>query len=40
MIWLDSDDISFPDPELYDPENGLIAIGGDLKPKGFGLLIN
>ncbi|MBN9336308.1 MAG: leucyl/phenylalanyl-tRNA--protein transferase [Chryseobacterium sp.] len=33
MIWLDSDDISFPDPELYDPENGLVAIGGDLKPK-------
>jgi leucyl/phenylalanyl-tRNA--protein transferase len=33
MIWLDSDDISFPDPELYDPENGLVAIGGDLKPE-------
>ena len=33
MIWLDPDDISFPDPELYDPEDGLIAIGGDLKPE-------
>ena len=33
MIWLDSDDISFPDPQLYDPEDGLMAIGGDLKPE-------
>lgn len=33
MIWLDPDDISFPDPELYDPEDGLMAIGGDLKPE-------
>lgn len=32
MIWLDPNDISFPDPELYDPEDGLMAIGGDLKP--------
>ncbi|WP_027383379.1 leucyl/phenylalanyl-tRNA--protein transferase [Epilithonimonas caeni] len=33
MIWLDPDNISFPDPELYNPEDGLIAIGGDLKPE-------
>lgn len=33
MIWLDPDDISFPDPELYDPGDGLMAIGGDLKPE-------
>lgn len=30
MIWLDPEDISFPNPELYDPEDGLMAIGGDL----------
>ncbi|GGG47977.1 leucyl/phenylalanyl-tRNA--protein transferase [Epilithonimonas arachidiradicis] len=33
MIRLDSEDISFPDPEFYDSEDGLIAIGGDLKPE-------
>lgn len=33
MIWLDSSEISFPDPELYDSEDGLIAVGGDLKPE-------
>ena len=33
MIWLDPDDISFPDPELYDAETGLMAVGGDLKPE-------
>ena len=33
MIWLDANEISFPDPEIYDPEDGLMAIGGDLKPE-------
>lgn len=33
MIWLDPDDIAFPNPELYDPEDGLMAIGGNLKPE-------
>lgn len=33
MIWLDPDDISFPDPEFYNPEDGLIAAGGDLRPE-------
>lgn len=33
MIWLDPDGISFPDPEHYDPRDGLMAIGGDLKPE-------
>jgi len=32
MLRLDLNDISFPDPELYNPESGLMAIGGDLKP--------
>lgn len=32
MFRLDPEDISFPDPELYDPDGGLMAIGGDLKP--------
>ncbi|MPT30692.1 MAG: leucyl/phenylalanyl-tRNA--protein transferase [Chryseobacterium sp.] len=31
MFRLDQEDISFPDPELYDPQDGLMAIGGDLK---------
>lgn len=30
MILLDPNDISFPDPSLYDPKDGLMAIGGDL----------
>lgn len=33
MVRLDPDDISFPDPELYDSEDGLMAFGGDLKPE-------
>lgn len=33
MILLDPAEISFPDPSLYDPEDGLIAIGGDLSPE-------
>lgn len=33
MFHLDPEDISFPDPELYDPQDGLMAIGGDLKPE-------
>lgn len=33
MLRLDPEDISFPDPEQYDPEDGLMAIGGDLKPE-------
>ncbi len=33
MIWLDPDEISFPDPEFYNPEDGLIAAGGDLRPE-------
>ncbi|WP_313216659.1 leucyl/phenylalanyl-tRNA--protein transferase [Soonwooa sp.] len=33
MIRLDTDDISFPDPMLYNPDHGVIAIGGDLRPE-------
>lgn len=33
MILLDKNEISFPDPSLYDPEDGLVAIGGDLQPE-------
>ncbi len=33
MIWLDPDDIAFPDPALYNPEDGLMAVGGDLCPE-------
>lgn len=33
MIHLDPKEISFPDPALYDPEDGLMAIGGDLSPE-------
>jgi len=33
MILLDPNDISFPDPALYNPEEGLMAIGGDLSPE-------
>lgn len=32
MYLLDSDEISFPDPMLYNPLEGLIACGGDLSP--------
>lgn len=30
MVRLDENEISFPDPELYDGHDGLIAFGGDL----------
>lgn len=33
MIILDPEEISFPDPNLYDSESGLIAMGGDLSPE-------
>jgi len=33
MIALDAQEISFPDPRLYNPEEGLIAFGGDLSPE-------
>lgn len=33
MIWLDTEEISFPDPEMHHPDSGLMAIGGDLKPE-------
>lgn len=33
MILLDPNAISFPDPSLYDPQDGLIAVGGDLSPE-------
>lgn len=33
MIALDANEISFPDPRLYNPEEGLIAFGGDLSPE-------
>lgn len=33
MIQLDPHDISFPDPAQYDPEDGLMAFGGDLSPE-------
>lgn len=33
MVQLDINDISFPDPTIYDPEDGLMAFGGDLKPE-------
>ena len=33
MIALDPNEISFPDPKLYHPEDGLMAYGGDLSPK-------
>ncbi len=32
MFELDPKIISFPDPSCYDPENDIIAIGGDLQP--------
>lgn len=30
MFLLDPEIISFPDPAIYQPENGLLAVGGDL----------
>ncbi len=33
MVLLDHNEISFPNPELYESESGLVAIGGDLSPK-------
>lgn len=33
MIALDLNEISFPDPKLYHPEDGLMAYGGDLSPE-------
>ncbi len=30
MVQLDENEISFPDPEVYDGHDGLIAYGGDL----------
>ena len=33
MFLLDSDEVSFPDPALYDFEGGLLAMGGDLSPE-------
>ncbi len=33
MILLNPAEISFPDPAHYDPEQGLIALGGDLSPE-------
>lgn len=33
MLRLDPNDISFPDPEHYDSEDGLMAFGGDLRPE-------
>lgn len=33
MYVLDKNDIWFPDPKLYHPESGIIAISGDLSPQ-------
>lgn len=33
MVAIDAHEISFPDPKLYHPEEGLIAFGGDLSPE-------
>lgn len=33
MFLLNSKEISFPNPEFYDSEDGLFAIGGDLSPE-------
>ena len=33
MIWLNNDEISFPDPEYYETTDGIIAVGGDLSPE-------
>ncbi|MEC5157483.1 leucyl/phenylalanyl-tRNA--protein transferase [Chryseobacterium sp. MP_3.2] len=33
MVFLNPDEISFPDPEFTQSENGLLAVGGDLSPE-------
>ena len=33
MILLDSNEISFPDPNLLESESGIMAFGGDLSPE-------
>ncbi len=33
MVFLNPNEISFPDPAFYHPDNGIIACGGDLSPK-------
>ena len=33
MVFLNPDEISFPDPEFTHSENGLLAVGGDLSPE-------
>ncbi|MBP7173911.1 MAG: leucyl/phenylalanyl-tRNA--protein transferase [Cloacibacterium sp.] len=33
MILLNKDEIAFPDPSLYHPQEGIMAIGGDLSPE-------
>lgn len=33
MVFLNPDEISFPDPEFTHTENGLLAVGGDLSPE-------
>ena len=33
MILLDSNEISFPDPNLLESESGIMAVGGDLSPE-------
>lgn len=33
MFLLDQKVISFPDPAIYHPESGLLALGGDLSPE-------
>ena len=33
MIWLNKEEISFPDPEFYETSEGIIAVGGDLSPE-------
>ncbi|MBU8883677.1 leucyl/phenylalanyl-tRNA--protein transferase [Kaistella sp. DKR-2] len=33
MVFLDPNDIFFPDPESTDSESGLLAVGGDLSPE-------
>ncbi len=33
MILLNSDEISFPDPNMLESESGIMAVGGDLSPE-------
>lgn len=33
MVNLSKGEISFPDPEIHDPDGGLLAFGGDLSPE-------